>query len=176
MKNPRECGDFNIQRRPNSRYNLDYKSLNSPKHDANYGLATEHVLETQLINLFSAAISEQEGEDFIDPHDPTKSRKVDFCKYMTAYWADSDKNTRPNIGGTPRLAIQWIADQFPTTKFQANEFFLLSGAPNGVKGRVSHSFILMMPWYFLANILFRHGVVIVFIMLTQRHHLITKTF
>ncbi|GBF63533.1 hypothetical protein TMEN_6158 [Trichophyton mentagrophytes] len=135
LKDPRECGDFNILRRPNPRYKLDYKSLNSPKHDANYGLATEHVLETQLINLFSAAISKQEGEIFENPYDSNSAKMVDFCTYMKAYWDDNDKNTLPNIGGTSRLAIQWIADQFPTTKFQANEFFLLPGAPNGVKGR-----------------------------------------
>ncbi|KDB24390.1 hypothetical protein H109_03738 [Trichophyton interdigitale MR816] len=135
LKDPRECGDFNILRRPNSRYKLDYKSLNSPKHHANYGLATEHVLETQLINLFSAAISKQEGEIFENPYDSNSAKMVDFCTYMKAYWDDNDKNTLPNIGGTSRLAIQWIADQFPTTKFQENEFFLLPGAPNGVKGR-----------------------------------------
>lgn len=177
LENPRECGDFNIQRRPNSRYKRDYKSLNSPKHDANYGLATEHVLETQLISLFSEEISKQKGKKFIDPHDPAKARKVDFCTYITAYWADSNKNTLPKIGGTSRLAVQWIADQFPTTKFQVDEFFLLSGAPNGVKGRVSHSvFMLMTLWYLLVNTLFRHGVVIIFIPLTQRDHSRIRTF
>ncbi|DAA79221.1 TPA_exp: Uncharacterized protein A8136_3006 [Trichophyton benhamiae CBS 112371] len=135
LKNPKECGDFEIRRRLNSLYKTDYKMLNSPKHDPNYGLATEHVLETQLISLFSEEISKQAGKRFIDPSDKSGSKMVDFCTYMTAYWADSNKNFLPEIGGVSKLGVQWIADQFPITKSWVDEFFLLPGAPNGIKGR-----------------------------------------
>lgn len=177
LKNPKECGDFEIRRRLNSLYKTDYKMLNSPKHNPNYGLATEHVLETQLISLFSEEISKQAGKMFIDPSDKSGLKMVDFCTYMTAYWADSNKNFLPEIGGVSKLGVQWIADQFPITKSWLDEFFLLPGAPNGIKGRVSHSTFMpttLRP--FLANTSYRHGVTIKFLSMTWRTQSTTEIF
>ncbi|EFR04844.1 hypothetical protein MGYG_07848 [Nannizzia gypsea CBS 118893] len=133
LKTPRECGDFDFKRRSNSLYTPDYQPL---KNDASLRLATEHVLETQLIKIFTKNITGEEGITFPDPYKNKGTSKVNFCTYMGAYWDDKNNNPIPSIGGTSKQATQWIADQFPTTDNYADEFFLLPSVVNGIKARV----------------------------------------
>lgn len=131
LKDPMNCGNFDFGRRENKMFGTVYKNLNRDQT-----LASEHVIEAQLIGQFFQDLSKDRGQTLPDPHDSSGSKKVDLCKYIEAYWSDKDDNPLPDIKGTKKQAAKWLADQYPTTKNWPEEFLLLPTAINSMKEKV----------------------------------------
>ncbi|KAK2883385.1 hypothetical protein FQN49_000025 [Arthroderma sp. PD_2] len=143
LKNP-SCGDFDFGPQPQSDYASKYKKYGQKNkingvstHNRNLVLASEHVLEAQMIGIFAKNISDEAGNVFPDPY--SDGPMVNFCDYMNAYWNDTNNNPYPTImkNNQPvtKIATQWIADEYPTTKYMIEEFFLLPNDVNGIKKR-----------------------------------------
>ncbi|KAF3492377.1 uncharacterized protein GIQ15_01894 [Arthroderma uncinatum] len=114
LEDPTDCGNFDFGKRSNNMHTV----YTDPDLSNGLRLATEHVIEAQLIDQFFTNTSKTLKETLPDPFDKSGKKKVDLCTYIKAFWA------------------QWIADQYPTTHQWPEEFLLLPNDVNRLKADV----------------------------------------
>ncbi|EFQ97753.1 hypothetical protein MGYG_00794 [Nannizzia gypsea CBS 118893] len=136
LSNPNSCGDFDLGKRSNERYDTTYSPEGNNIVSKNQLLETEHVLEGQVIDIFFQNMSMTLPEQYDDPYQKSTKDKVDLCKYIAPYWSTKNKNPLPTVKGVTKNGPQLIANQYPTKSKWQEEFFLLPKGVNGLKGIV----------------------------------------
>lgn len=130
---PDECNDFTFG-----------IVANKAKGSGSNNVATEHILEFQLLPIFFDEMQQTQGVNFDNPvpkpTDPEELKrwkpKVDLCHYMQPYWYGTVSSWVTMPGFTAMRATDAAALAYPSRSQFTTEWVILEKGANKAKERV----------------------------------------